>query len=46
MRVAFAMAQHPRLGAGAGVRTLEQGHVREVLALAGQEHPSDPSPPA
>jgi hypothetical protein len=46
LRVAFAMAQHPRLGAGAGVRTLEQGHVREVLALAGQEHPSDPSPPA
>jgi hypothetical protein len=36
-RVAFAMAQHPRLGAGAAVGGLEPGLVRDVLVLAGLE---------
>ena len=40
--VAFAMALHPRLGARAGVRGLEPGLMREMLALAGLEAP----PPA
>ena len=33
--VAFAMARHPRLGAGTAARGLEAGLVREVLTLAG-----------
>jgi hypothetical protein len=49
--VAFAMAQHPRLGAGAEAGGLEAGLVREVLALAGQKNNNygcspGPAPPA
>jgi ankyrin repeat protein len=43
--VAFAMAQHPRLGAGAEAGGLEAGLAREVLALAGVERPPGPPPP-